>query len=90
MTITKAQEYLTVNRDGEPRQIVNIELLLKKHPPDAVIEFLLRISKDIQRGLRKRLLRDRTDPVINDLVAKLFRLSMAVSAIREGEEAIAA
>ena len=82
--IDKAQEYLTVLKDDGDRvyQIVNIELLLKKHPSQAVISFLQELRKENKKELRKLLSQNVTDHRINDLVAKNFRLKMAINTIR--------
>ena len=37
--INQVQDYLTVVGEDRVYQIVNVELLLRRHPPDAVIAF---------------------------------------------------
>jgi hypothetical protein len=82
--INNVQEFLTIINDEGNRvyQIVNVELLLRRHPPDAVISFLEELQKDYGKQLTKLIKKDRTDSKINELVAKRFRLKMAINTIR--------
>ena len=91
--IGDVQEYLTVILDDGDRvyQIVNVELLLRRHPPEAVISFLQELNKDLSKKLNKHIKHDKTNPYINDLVAKRWRIKMAINTIRNhGEKEIAA
>ena len=88
--IMNAQDYLTVNNGGQIRQIINIELLIRRHGPDQVIEFLRKLSKQYKRELKRRILKDKTDSRINELIAKLFRITMAINTIRNGKGELAA
>ena len=82
--INRVQEFLTITeRDGKKiYQIVNIELLLQKHPPSAVISFLQELKNDYTRQLRELLRENVSDGRINEIVAKNFRIKMAISTIR--------
>ena len=91
--INEVQEFLTVVLDDGDRvyQIVNVELLLRRHPPEAVISFLQELSKDLSKKLSKLIKHDKTNPYINDFVAKRWRIKMAINTIRNhGEKEIAA
>ena len=91
--INEVQEFLTVVLDDGERvyQIVNVELLLRRHPPEAVISFLQELSKDLSKRLSKHIKHDKTNPYINDIVAKRWRIKMAINTIRNnGEKEIAA
>lgn len=91
--INDVQEFLTIIvDDGDRRyQIVNVELLLRRHPPEAVISFLQVLNKDLSKKLSKHIKHDKTNPYINDLVAKRWRIKMAINTIRNhGEKEIAA
>ena len=83
-TINKVQEFLTViTSDGDKiYQIVNIELLLKRHPSSAVISFLQELKKNYSKQLRELLHENVSDARINEVVAKSFRIKMAISTIR--------
>ena len=91
--IDKVQEFLTVvSSDGDKiYQIVNVELLLKKHPPGAVISFLRELQNDNNKSLKKLIKENASDSRINDVVARNFRIKMAISTIKNyREEVIAA
>jgi hypothetical protein len=84
--INRVQDFLTVVGEDRVYQIVNVELLLKRHPPEAVIGFLTLLREDYKKELAKLLKDNRTDPRINDLVAKNFRLKMAIITIKNAEK----
>ena len=81
-TIDTVQDYLTVVDESKVYQIVNVQLLLNRHPPEAVIGFLTLLREDYKKELRDLLAENKTDPKINDLVAKNFRIRMAINTIR--------
>ena len=70
--INRVQEFLTIIQDNGDKvyQIVNIELLLRRHPPSAVISFLQELKKDYSKQLRELLQENVSDSRINDIVAK--------------------
>lgn len=84
--INRVQDFLTVVGEDRVYQIVNVELLLKRHPPEAVIGFLILLREDYKRELAQLLKGNRTDPRINDLVAKNFRIKMAINTIKNAEK----
>ena len=86
--INHVQEYLTVVSDGKVYQIVNVELLLRRHPTDAVISFLKELQSDYKKELSKLIKTDRTDSRINELVAKSFRIKMAINTIKNYEKGV--
>ena len=89
--ITNVQDYLTVVGEDRVYQIVNIELLLKRHPPEAVICFLRELQRDYKKQLKQIIKDNKTDPKINEIVAKNFRIKMAINTIRNyGKEVKAA
>jgi len=57
-------------------------VLLKRHPPEAVIGFLILLREDYKKELRQLLAENKTDPKINELVAKNFRIKMAINTIK--------
>ena len=81
-TIDTVQDYLTVVDESKVYQIVNVQLLLKRHPPEVVIGFLTLLREDYKKELRDLLAENKTDPKINELVAKNFRIRMAINTIR--------
>ena len=82
--INDVQAYLTVIDTEGNRcfQIVNVELLLRRHPPEAVISFLKELHKDFGKELSRVIQENKTSSLINDLVAKRFRIKMAINTIR--------
>ena len=80
--INQVQEFLTYCGADRVYQIVNVEVLLKRHPPEAVIGFLTLLREDYKKELRELLAGNKTDPKINELVAKNFRIRMAINTIR--------
>jgi len=84
--INRVQDFLTVVGEDRVYQIVNVELLLKRHPPEAVIGFLILLREDYKKELAKLVKDNRTDPRINDLVAKNFRIKMAINTIKNADK----
>ncbi len=80
--INHVQDYLTVVGEDKVYQIVNVELLLRRHPPEAVIAFLGQLRSEYQKELGQLIKNNKTDVRINELVAKNFRIKMAINTIR--------
>jgi len=82
--INDVQSFLTFVETNGSRTytIVNVELLLRRHPPEAVITFLQELQKDYGKALSKLIQEDKTNSQINELVAKRFRVKMAINTIR--------
>jgi len=84
--ISEVQDYLTVCGEDRVYQIVNVELLLRRHPPEAVIGFLNLLRDDYKKELKQIIQKNKTDPRINELVAKNFRIRMAINTIKNAKE----
>ena len=84
--ISQVQDYLTVVGEDRVYQIVNVELLLRRHPPDAVIAFLNQLRTEYKKELSDLIKNNKTDPKINELVAKNFRIKMAINTIKNAKE----
>ena len=80
--ISQVQEFLTYCGEDRVYQIVDVERLLKRHPPEAVIGFLRLLREDYKKELKSLLTENKTDPRINELVAKNFRIKMAINTIK--------
>jgi len=65
---------------------VNVELLLHRHPPEAVISFLSQLQIELRRKLSKLIKEDKTNSRINDIVAKRFRIKMAINTIKNNQK----
>ena len=81
--INTVQEFLTVVDEKRVYQIVNVELLLKRHPPQAVIAFLQQLKSEYSAEMGKLIKHNKTDRRIDDLVAKNFRVKMAINTIKK-------
>ena len=86
--INDVQSFLTfIETDGNRAyQIVNVELLLRRHPPEAVVTLLQELHKDYRKALSKLIQEDKTNSQINELVAKRFRVKMAINTIRKNRK----
>jgi hypothetical protein len=84
--INRVQDFLTVVGEDRVYEILNVRLLLKRHPPEAVVGFLTLLREDYKKELARLLKDNRTDPRINDLVAKNFRIKMAINTIKNAEK----
>ena len=84
--INDVQDYLTVVGEDKVYQIVNVELLLRRHPPEAVIAFLQQLRSEYQKELGQLIKNNKTDARINELVAKNFRIKMAINTIKNAKE----
>ena len=84
--INQVQDYLTVVGEDRVYQIVNVELLLRRHPPEAVIAFLEQLRSEYKKELGDLIKNNKTDSRINDLLAKNWRLKMAVTTIKNAKE----
>ena len=84
--INHVQDYLTVVGEDKVYQIVNVELLLRRHPPEAVIAFLGQLRSEYQKELGQLIKNNKSDARINELVAKNFRLKMAINTIKNAKE----
>nr|BDD44497.1 hypothetical protein 3 [Desulfobacteraceae bacterium] len=84
LEICNIQDFLTINYPDENRkhQIVNVEFLLRRHPPEAVVKFLEQLHKEYSRKLKTIIRKDKTSQRLNDIIAKKFRIKMAINTIR--------
>ena len=83
--ISNVQEFLTIVGEDRVYQIVNVELLLRRHPPQAVIAFLQQLRTDYKKELSKLIKDSKTSSRINELVAKNFRIKMAINTIKNSK-----
>jgi len=84
--ISTVQEYLTVVGEDKVYQIVNVELLLRRHPPEAVIAFLDQLRNEYKKELGQLIKNNKTAERINDLLAKNWRIKMAINTIKNARE----
>ena len=84
--INDVQDYLTVVSEDRVYQIVNVELLLRRHSGVAVIAFLDQLRSEYKKKLGQLIKTDKTSAQINELVAKNFRVKMAINTIRKAKQ----
>ncbi len=82
--ISNIQDFLTIDQKDSKKkyQIVNVEFLLRRHPPSAVISFLDELHKDYKKKLQKIIREDKTSSKLNDIIATKFRIKMAINSIK--------
>ena len=82
--IDNIQDFLTIVKEDENRkhQIVNVELMLRRHPPMAVINFLDGLHKEYAKKLQKVIREDKTSTKLNKIIATKFRIKMAINCIK--------
>ena len=86
--IKAAQAYLTIGKKGNgKRKIIDLAELLKRHPSQEVMNLLKTMIKEKHQALRDLILEDKTRPEIDEVVATIFRITMAIKAI-EGEKEV--
>jgi hypothetical protein len=85
-TIQKAQAYLTVRQNGTSKKIVDVEILLKRHGNGQVLSLLLDLQKEKQKKLVRLMEGDRSMHEIDEVVAQMFRLHMAIKIIQREME----
>jgi ferredoxin-fold anticodon binding domain-containing protein len=85
--IQLAQDYLTVaSKENGKKKILDIDQLLRKHSPKEVINLLKTLLKEKQMALRDFILEDKSKPEIDETVAVMFRVTMAIKTIQNGKE----
>ena len=86
--IDNIQDFLTIVKEEENRkhQIVNVELMLRRHPPSAVIDFLNGLHKEYARKLQKIIREDKTSQRLNKIISTKFRIKMAINCIKNAHK----
>jgi hypothetical protein len=78
-----AQKYLTYYKNDIRKRIVDIRRLSKDHTTQEIIAFLKEYLREKERGLKNMLLIDRTNRRVDEMIAAIFRLYMAVNTLEE-------
>ena len=84
--ISNVQEFLTIVEEDRIYEIVNVGLLLRRHPPQAVIAFLQQLRSDYKKELSKLIKDSKTSSRVNELVVMNFRIKMAINTIKNAKE----
>lgn len=77
-----AQDFLTVNH---PQRVwrIRVEELLERHEPEEVIDYLDRLYRSHKKKLERLIRLDKSDPRVDESLALVFRLKMAMRIIRK-------
>ena len=89
-TIREAQDYLTIIKGDTKKQIIEIEPLLNRHPTQAIVWFLRVLYKEKKIKLQDLIEAYKTSPEINEIVAVMFRIHMAIRTMINEREVKAA
>ena len=85
-TIQNVQSCLTIRRNGTSRKIVDVETLFRRHGNSQVLSLLLDLQKEKQKELVRLMQGDRSKHEIDEAVAQMFRLHMAIKVIQREME----
>jgi len=83
-----AQKYLTYYKNDVRKRIVDIRRLSKDHTTQEIILFLKDYLREKEKGLQNMLLIDRTNKRVDEMVAAIFRLHMAINTIEEEKDVL--
>jgi hypothetical protein len=84
-TIQQVQAYLTIRQNGSRKKIVDVETLLKRHGHGQVLSLLIDLQKEKEKRLVYLMQGDRSKREIDETVAQMFRLHMAIKVIEREE-----
>ncbi|SHJ72844.1 hypothetical protein SAMN02745216_02139 [Desulfatibacillum alkenivorans DSM 16219] len=76
--VSTAQNWLTIDQGHSELKLVDLTMIMHSHSTDKVIQFLGYLCQDYDRDLKRHIRKDKTDPRINDIVARRFRVKMAM------------
>jgi len=86
-SMMEAQDFLTAERmDGSKYKVIDLQSLLQRRNMDKVIQFLKDYRREKEKALKNMILIDKTHPKVDQYVAALFRMAMAIKTLEEGEE----
>jgi hypothetical protein len=86
--LNQVRDYLTIVEPDHVYQIVNVEVLLMRHPPDAVVGFLNMLRQEYKKELNQILHENKTHPKINFLIVNIFRIRMAMKTIQKAQKEV--
>ena len=87
-SIIEAREYLSVKTPYGFRRILDIKSLLESRNDKEAIKFLKDHLREKEKTLKNMILIDKSHPKVDQIVAAMFRISMAIKSLKEGEEVI--
>lgn len=80
--VALAQEFLTINHPVRTWRI-KLNELLARQSVEEVLEYLERLHSDHRRRLDRLIRLDKADPRVNESVALVFRLKMAIRVLKK-------
>jgi hypothetical protein len=84
--LREAQDYLTIEKDGQKQLIVGIDYLSENHSREEIVRFLKDYLREKEKQLKELILGDKSSNKIDQTVAVMFRIHMAISIIEERME----
>ena len=83
--INQVRDYITIVTEDRVYQICPVEVLLMRHPPNAVVALLEQLRAEYKKELGELIRENPTHPKINHLVVLNFRLKMAINTIKNAQ-----
>jgi len=87
-SIMEAQDYLRVKTEYGCKRLLDIHSLLKDRNISEVVSFMKDYLREKEKALRNMILIDKTHQKVDQIVASMFRISMAIKSLEEGKEVI--
>ena len=84
--IETAQDYLTMISDNRVKRIMDVRPLMERHPLKTVVSLLDELARQKETMLEELLKEDKTSAMINETIATVFRLNMAIETIQTCNE----
>ena len=88
--LERAQEYLTMMSENRVKRIVNLEKLYRKHPTQAILWLLRHLYLEKESRLKTLISENRTSWHIDQAVAVMFRIQMAMWVIEDDRREVEA
>ena len=82
-TIDDVQDYLTFISDNRVKTIMDVRSLIEKHPSNKIVSLLENLAKRKEEILMELIQEDKTSSIINETIATVFRLNMAIETIQK-------
>jgi len=84
--IETAQDYLTMISENRVMRIVDVRILMERHPLKTIVSLLDELAKQKENILEELLAEDKTSSKINETIATVFRINMAIETIQKSKE----
>ena len=85
-TIETVQDYLTMISENRVMRIIDVQTLIERHPLKAVVSLLEEMARQKESILEELLREDKTSSLVNETIAMVFRLNMAIETIQKNNE----